>query len=493
MQTAFIFLVWVTLLGIGAYAPFAFGLAYIWVDFFRPQDVASGFIKSIPVSMITAGLGFLVYCTFDRKALPRLNAMTGLLLVWLVWITLTTTWAVFPDPAWKKWDWASKTVLFSMFLPFLFRSRVQIEAAILTVVCAIFSNVIPFGLKTMLGTGGYGRPLGLVPINGGWGGEGSTLAIYAISSIPLINFLASHSLILGHRRASKVGFLIAPVVAIMGGLGTFARAGLVSTFVWALCTWWQSRRKLLLAVVFAATGAVVFSVLGDRWTARMSTTVEAEQESSAYTRLLVWGWTIDYAREHPLGGGFDVYLLNRRFVLLPDGSEFVVEGRAFHSMYFEILGEQGIVGACIFILVILTFYFNIYRLARRCRNAPELSWVRGLCVALAISATSYFAGAAFVGVAFQPLHYFMFAMSVCLLNYARRFQLGQPMSAQEQGLGWTDRVGAENFLPSRQNVRDQPAMAVTGGQRWRARAAQSTALRSGDQGRHSKVQNEHGH
>ena len=488
MQTAFIFLVWVTLLGIGAYAPFAFGLAYIWVDFFRPQDVASGFIRSIPVSMITAGLGFLVYCTFDRKALPRLSAMTGLLLVWLVWITLTTTWAVFPDPAWKKWDWASKTVLFSMFLPFLFRSRVQIEAAILTVVCAIFSNVIPFGLKTMLGTGGYGRPLGLVPINGGWGGEGSTLAIYAISSIPLINFLASHSLILGHRRASKVGFLIAPVVAIMGGLGTFARAGLVSTFVWALCTWWQSRRKLLLAVVFAATGAVVFSVLGDRWTARMSTTVEAEQESSAYTRLLVWGWTIDYAREHPLGGGFDVYLLNRAFVVQPDGSEFVVEGRAFHSMYFEILGEQGIVGAWIFLSIISMYYFTLHRLACRSRHVPELAWVRDLCSALAISATSYFAGAAFVGVAFQPLHYFMFAISVCLLNHVGRFRAGQIQAASASAAGWADRVIAEIPAPSHSIAHSQSAMARPGGQGWRARAAQGTAARPDSRDRYSKVE-----
>ena len=117
-----------------------------------------------------------------RRNPPRLGLLTLLLVAWAVWMTLTTTWAVFPDLAWKKWDWAFKTVAFTTLLPFVFTSRIRIEAALLVFVCAVASNVLPYALKMPLSGGGYGQQLGLVSVNGGSGGEGSTLSTYAFAT-----------------------------------------------------------------------------------------------------------------------------------------------------------------------------------------------------------------------------------------------------------------------------------------------------------------------
>ena len=86
-------------------------------------------------------------------------------------------------------------------------------------------------------------------------------------------------------------------------------------------------------------------VVSDRWTARISTLSNYEQESSANTRILIWKWTIGFSFEHPFGGGFNSYLVN---VIPnppgPDGEQTYQYARAFHNIYMAALGEHGYPG-----------------------------------------------------------------------------------------------------------------------------------------------------
>ena len=63
-------------------------------------------------------------------------------------------------------------------------------------------------------------------------------------------------------------------------------------------------------------------------------------------------WTIDYVKEHPFGGGFEAYRQNQiRYDIVAvkgQGASTTVKrdltvdkSRAYHSSYFEMLGEQG--------------------------------------------------------------------------------------------------------------------------------------------------------
>ena len=201
-------------------------LAYIWVDLFRPHDVAPALGQLLPFSLTTAVLTIGAYLVLDRRDPPRLGLLTALLVVWAGWITLTTSWAMFPASAWWKWDWAFKTILFTALLPFIFRSRIQMEAALLVILCCIASNVLPFAIKSVFGGGGYGRPFGLIEINGGWGGEGSTLGTYAFACLPLVAYLQRHSLLAPSRSWLRWVYLAAPGIAAIGAFGTFARAAL---------------------------------------------------------------------------------------------------------------------------------------------------------------------------------------------------------------------------------------------------------------------------
>ncbi len=75
-------------------------------------------------------------------------------------------------------------------------------------------------------------------------------------------------------------------------------------------------------------------------------------DESASTRLAVWKWTLGYVASNPFGGGFNAYLQNcfRYDLTLVEGSAHdsriqqkvtTDRARAYHSSYFEMLGEQG--------------------------------------------------------------------------------------------------------------------------------------------------------
>jgi probable O-glycosylation ligase (exosortase A-associated) len=305
-------------------------------------------------------------------------------------------------------------------LPFVFTSRIRVEAALLVFVCAIMSGVLPFAIKMLLGGGGYGRHIGLVPVNGGWGGEGSTLSTYAFATLPLITFLQRHSLIAPGRGWMRYVYYSAPAVAATGTIATSARAGIIAGIVWISLAWWHSRRKVALTFALLGGMVVIQPLVGAEWGARMSTTTEARKDESALGRLLVWQWTWDFAARNPAGGGFGVHMASHAVTEQPDGTEFSINGLAAHSIYFEVLGEQGWIGFGIFFSIFTVFFFGLMRVRRGARRREDQAWMRELASALMHSMLIFMAGAAFSGIAYQPLQYYLIMFAVSLSSLAAR-------------------------------------------------------------------------
>ena len=139
-------------------APFLCGLGYIWVDAAHPQTIVwNKIFNEIPLAQVMGAGAFFGYLILDRRSPPRLNATICLLVLFSIWVTLSTAlWAVVPDSAWVKWSWAFKGIAFAAFLPFLFRSRIQIEAYLQILLFSCMVNIIGPGVKTLVKGGGYG-------------------------------------------------------------------------------------------------------------------------------------------------------------------------------------------------------------------------------------------------------------------------------------------------------------------------------------------------
>jgi O-antigen ligase len=160
-------------------------------------------------------------------------------------------------------------------------------------------------------------------------------------------------------------------------------------------------------------------------------------DESAGTRLAVWSWTWNYALDHPMGGGFEAYRQNRIQVntvnTQTSGEASVVttqsvadEGRAYHSAYFEMLGEQGFPGLFLFLLIHGIGLVRMEIIRRRYYRAEgEDEWISPLATALQNFQLVYLVGALFVGIAYQPFVYLMLASQIGFDSWLTRREQGR--------------------------------------------------------------------
>jgi probable O-glycosylation ligase (exosortase A-associated) len=422
--------VYLTFLGLGVVTPFVLTLGYVWVDTFQPQTVAYVILNELPVAMIMGVAAFASYLMVDRRSPPPLTALTFIQILMAAWMTVTLIWAVAPERAIIKWDWAFKTAAFAAFIPFVIRSRVQIEAFASTYVFSLAGNFVPFGLKVLISGGGYGQNLGLQGGNAGLS-EGGYLSTVCLMAVPLTLYLGKHGQLIPRLPKISLAYLGVATLAIITALGTYERSALVGLAILLVYMFIRSRNKLLFGTLVVVFGGIGLGLTASSWLARMQTSSDYLNENSALVRLLVWKWTLDFSTTHPFGGGFDSYVTNT--IIIPGNAAnpmgYIEFGRAFHSIYFEVLGELGYPGIVMFIGAGLISTFSLFRLSSKCRKILDLVWVADMADAVVTGTLVFLASGAFVGIAFQPPFWYFIAMSVCLQAFVYRYERIQGFTA----------------------------------------------------------------
>ncbi len=430
MRDAFILLMLVFLFGAACKRPFLMTLAYLYVDLVQPQQISYYLVNSVPISLIFGAAAVAFFLFFDDKRDLSFGRVQALMLLFLGWITITTFNAELGEQAWIKWDPAWKAIIFGVFLPFVLRTRQRIEAAVMFILLCVGSITITGGIKTLAGGGGYGTMSLLVDSNNGLY-EGSTISAVAVALIPLILYAYSYNQIFPKRRITlllSAGLIFS---AALIPIGTEARTGLVCLAVLAIFLFLGAKRKLLFGAVGAVVAIASIPLLPDSFTGRMSTIQTYDEDNSASTRVAVWNWTLDFVKDHPFGGGFYAYKLNRIEVQtrrrVGEGSNMreetvtvVDEARAFHSSYFEVLGEHGYPGLLIFMTMLVAALLQLRGLYRRFRTSDEDAWIAHLAKALGQTTIIYMCGSLFVGVAFQSTLYFLLGLAAALAQIAAR-------------------------------------------------------------------------
>lgn len=413
--------------------PFLFTLVYAYIDIIAPQRLSYFLLNAIPLSLILFALTLLGFLVSDDKRDVRVSPRWALLLVLLAYCGYTTTVAVEPLAAQEKWSWVWKALVFAAFLPLLLKTRLRIEALALTQVLCASALIVTGGIKTALGGGGYGSLVLLINDNSGLY-EGSIISCVAIAIIPLIVWLAQHGTIFPPDWKVKTYAAALIFAALLIPVGTQARTGLVCIGVLALLFIRQTKRRLLYLTGATLVGLAAIPFIPSAFSDRMETIKDYKTDESASTRIAVWKWTWEFVKEHPFGGGFDAYRINKIRYDLPvtdengfdtgavDRKEVVDQGRAYHSSFFEMLGEQGFPGLIIWLLIHVGGVWRMEMIARmyKKRNRPDESWVAPLATALQNAQIIYLVGSMFVGIAFQPFVYMLVAMQLGLDTYLAR-------------------------------------------------------------------------
>jgi probable O-glycosylation ligase (exosortase A-associated) len=401
------------LLALACRRPFLFVLAYAYVDTVSPQRLSYYLLSGGNLVMYVAIAAMGSWLLFDSKKGMRIAGRQWAMIALLLYAGYTTLNAHFPETAWEKWDWASKAMIFAIFIPFTLRTKLRVEAYILFMTLSAAAIAIVGGIKTLLSGGGYGALNLMVDSNSGLY-ESSTIACIAIALVPLVVWLARHGTIFPPDWRVKIFAAGLTFACLLIPVGTEARTGLICIGVVAILTLRDVKRRLLYMSMVALVGVAAVPMLPSTFTERMGTIKGYEADSSATTRLAVWGWTWTYVQEHPMGGGFDAYRLNRIQVAATteqgsgnvrtvDTRTHADEGRAWHSAYFEMLGEQGFPGLFLFLVIHLGGLVRMEIIRRRYRREEgDKAWIAPLATALQHFQIVYLVGASFIAIAFQP-------------------------------------------------------------------------------------------
>tara|TARA_R110002072_G_scaffold218265_1_gene375975 strand:- start:2540 stop:3769 length:1230 start_codon:yes stop_codon:yes gene_type:complete len=391
------------------------------MDTLKPQNLSFSFLAGKPLSLIITALFFMSLLLNFKKGLkkPCVKLPTLLLFMFMIWITITTYHAQFPASAWFKYDFSIKTMILASFIPFVIHKKNHLHTVITILTVAIAYYLLIGGWRSVTGGGAYGQSL--VQTSAGDSGitETSTLSMVGVFTIPLIYYISKHSIFAQKISLFKPISILLIGSSILTVFGTYARTGLVGLGVLVAYSFKQSNKKMRYILIIPLIILFSLPFLPDEWSERMSTITNASEESSALGRIVVWRWTLDFASENPIyGGGFNAYMANKGVLhLYHDEQEVSVNyrenGKAFHNIFFEVLGEHGYIGLVLYCGIILVPLFLNRKLSK---DITANFWAQDLAKTLNLCIIIYCVCGMFIGVAFSPWIYLFMGMTVALQN-----------------------------------------------------------------------------
>lgn len=354
--------------------PFAGILLWTWFACMVPHMEAFGFVRTQPINLIIVLVTLLAWLFSKERKIPPLDAAFFLLLSFLAWITLNEILAVKPDWSWPIYNNTWKTITLGLFVAASATNKVRAHALVWAVVVSLFYYSIKGGLFTIL-TGGNSHVLG--PANSPIG-DNNTLALATLMILPLANYLRLHS---ANRWISR-GLLAGIALSTVSVLGSYSRGGFVGLGGLGVIAWFRSRKKFIYPIVAGVVIVSALSVMPQGYFDRLNTIATANEDSSFHGRLVAWQVAWRYASEHfPFGNGM-------RGSELPSIFNHYFpreETHAAHSIFFEVLGDNGFVGLGLYLAILLLTFLSCVRIRKTTRGNPELAWAFDLAGMIQLS------------------------------------------------------------------------------------------------------------
>jgi putative inorganic carbon (HCO3(-)) transporter len=413
--------------------------AYLWalVSLMNPHTMTYGFARSVPwayaVAVVTA-LGFLF--TREKKPLP-LSGGTILLLMLIVWMTVTSFFALnLPAVVWDRWVFVMKIFVMLFLTLMLLRGRTDIERLIWVIVISVGFYGVKGGIWTLI-TGGGGRVWGP---QGGMIAGNNELAVALVLLLPLTYYLREVST----RRWVKWALLFSMLAMALAILGSQSRGALLSVLTMALLLGLKGKHPVRTSVALAILVLVGLAFMPDSWTQRMDTIQTYQADTSAMSRVWTWTTLWNVAIDRPLvGAGFRADTSSVFAVYAPTFGFEVFAGKVFvaHSIYFQALGEHGFVGLVLYLGIGLWVWFAAGRLGRATRSDPEFSaWVPLLMQMCQVSLAGFAVGGAFLSLMLLDLPYYL----VGIVVLAKATVEGRGMLISTDGTGGMTRRPASH-------------------------------------------------
>ena len=398
----------ILLLAFIAIIPFIFkrpvvgALAYALVSLMNPHRLAYGFAAQFPFAMYLCviTLGALVFSR-EAKKVP-MSGSVWMLVLFFVWTTLATLYAQVPEAAWTDWDRFSKIMLMVFITIMTVRTRKDVQALALVVAFSIGFWGVKSGAFVIFSGGSQG----LRGPSASFISDNNTLALALVTITPLLVYLVTQV----HTKWLKRAVLAMAALTALGAIGSYSRGALLGAFAMGFFLWLKSTHKLKTGMAFVLLVPLVLLAMPEEWTGRMNTIQTYEEDASATGRLNSWMFAIRIADEFVMGGGLNVFSPHMFMLYAPEPDRYYDA----HSIYFQVLGEQGYIGLAIFLTMFVVAWRGGSRVIRFCRDKEDLGWALMLARMCHVSMIGYLTAGAFLTLAYYDLIYYVIAILITL-------------------------------------------------------------------------------
>jgi probable O-glycosylation ligase (exosortase A-associated) len=373
---------------------------WTWLSLMNPHRLTYGFAFYFQFAQITAIVIFIsLLASKEPKRIPWTRE-TVILLIFTLWMLFTTFFSFFPDEAWNQWDKVWKIMLMIFATLMLINTRQKLDWLVWVVVLSLGFFGVKGGIFTIT-TGGFYRVQG--PYGSFLDGN-NEMGLALIMIIPLMRYLQLQAESFWFRRGLAVSMFLTGIAII----GTQSRGALVGIIAMGIFLALKSRNKLLTLLPMIVLAGVVTVFMPQQWHDRMSTITDTDQDSSVQGRFTAWRMAVNLASHRITGGGFGTFH-PRIYNEYSDGNVTQTDA---HSIYFEVIGEQGFIGFALFMLLAWFTWNTGSRIRRLARQSIETRWALDLASMLQVSMVGYAASGAFLGLAYFDLYYDIIAMMV---------------------------------------------------------------------------------
>jgi probable O-glycosylation ligase (exosortase A-associated) len=381
-------------------------LAWLWLSIMNPHKLTYGFIYNMQVLDALVGIT-LLSCLFHwkEKASTQFHGLLKLLLAFYIWCTLTTIFSVDFFLSLQDWIAFTKTLLLVVCILLFMNKKHWILGCFAIFILSIGFTGFKGGIFTVL-TGGGHKVWG--PPGTAWGdNNGVSIAMLMVMPITLAYF---HIVA---KKWQKLTVVSVTLIFFSTLLGTQSRGGLIGMLGICGVVMLRSQKKLLMSVLVILTLSAGYAFMPQSWHERMSTIQHYQQDSSASTRLIQWGYAIDISLERPIfGNGFDAFFYKPYYLMYAADKD---ANRAVHSNYFQVLGEQGYIGLLMYLALIIMIIVKAKKYALKCKGRKDLIWAASLLSALQFSIVGYAVNGLTVNMAYLDLFYYLLAFCVLLI------------------------------------------------------------------------------
>lgn len=383
--------------------PWYGALLWVWVSTMSPHRLTWGFAYDFQFALLIAVATLAgLFISRDPKHLP-ITPITIVLMLFTGWMSFTTLFALYPEPAAEMWEKVMKSMFMLLVVMSVMHSKRHVQLLFIVVTLSVAFYGVKGGIFTILG-GGQERVYGP---GGSFIEENNSLALAVLMMIPLLRGLQT----LWTNRWLKLGLLGSMVLCGFSVLGSHSRGALLGVAAMFCWFWIKSKNKFITATLLLMLVPVAFSFMPEKWHERMESIDNYQEDSSAQGRIKAWIMAFNVANARPLtGGGFEIWNRQSFATYYGDASS----SHAAHSIYFAVLGEHGWIGLFLFITLWILAYREASRIIRQTKTLSGWQWAADLLRMIQVSWVGYAVGGAFLSLAYFDVPYYLIVIVVLL-------------------------------------------------------------------------------